>query len=80
MNSVGYFRNYFYDARIHGRQVPKSAQISSSVKIRPVGAELFHASGRTDGRTDMTRQVVAFPNFSSRINIPHHLLYTVYRK
>jgi len=22
------------------------------VKMRPVGGELFHASGRTDGRTD----------------------------
>jgi len=22
------------------------------MKIRPVGAELFHADGRTDGRTD----------------------------
>ena len=26
--------------------------MSYSMKIRPVGAELFHADGRTDGRTD----------------------------
>jgi len=34
--------------------------ISNLMKIRPVGAEVFHA----DGRTDMTKQVVAFCNFS----------------
>ena len=28
--------------------------------IRPVGAELFHA----DGRTDMTKLIVDFPNFA----------------
>jgi hypothetical protein len=33
------------------------------MKIRPVGAELFHA----DRRTDMTKQVVAFRNFA---NVP----------
>ena len=34
------------------------------MKIRPVGAELFHADGRTDGRTDMTKLIVAFHNFA----------------
>ena len=29
----------------------KNTQISNFVKIRPVGAELFHAGGRADGRT-----------------------------
>jgi hypothetical protein len=29
-----------------------------------VGAELFHADGRTDGRTDMTKLIVAFRNFA----------------
>jgi len=33
------------------RQVFKNNQISSLTKIRPVGAELFHADGRTDGQT-----------------------------
>jgi hypothetical protein len=28
----------------------KTAQISSFIKMRPVGAELFHADGQTDGR------------------------------
>jgi hypothetical protein len=30
------------------------------MKIRPVGAELFHA----DGQTDMTKLTVAFRNFA----------------
>jgi len=34
------------------------------MKIRPVEAELFHASRRTDGQTDMTKFLVAFRNFS----------------
>jgi hypothetical protein len=41
------------------------------MKIRPVGAELFHADGRTGrqvGRqTDMTKLIVALPNF---VNAP----------
>jgi hypothetical protein len=31
------------------------------MKIRPVGAELFHA----DGRTDMTKLIVTFLNFAN---------------
>ena len=31
------------------------------MKIRPVGAELFHA----DGRTDMTNLIITFRNFAS---------------
>jgi hypothetical protein len=31
------------------------------MKIRPVGAELFHA----DRRTDMTKLIVAFRNFAN---------------
>jgi len=37
------------------------------VKIRSVGAEIFHADGRTDGqtdgRTDMTKLMAAFRDF-----------------
>jgi hypothetical protein len=33
------------------------------MKIGPVGAELFNADGRTDRRTDVTKQTVAFSNF-----------------
>jgi len=39
----------------------KDPQIPNFMKIRPVGAELFHA----DGRTDMTNLIVAFPNFAN---------------
>ena len=37
----------------------KKSQISSLIKIRPVGAEFFH----TDGQTDVTKLRVAFRNF-----------------
>jgi len=30
------------------------------MKIRSVGAELFHADGQTDGQTDMTKLIVFF--------------------
>ena len=36
-------------------RLSKNPQISNFMKIRPVGAELFHA----DGRTDMTKLIVA---------------------
>jgi len=35
------------------------------MKIRLVEAELFHVDRRTDGRTDMTRPIVAFRNFAN---------------
>jgi hypothetical protein len=38
------------------------------MKIRPVGAEVFHADSRTDGRTnrrtDMKKLIVVFRNFA----------------
>ena len=43
----------------------KNLQISNSMKICQVGAELFHADRRTDGRTDMTKLIVVFRNFSN---------------
>ena len=38
----------------------KNTQVSNFIKIRPVGADLFH----TDGQTDMTKLPVAFRNFA----------------
>jgi hypothetical protein len=35
------------------------------MKIRPVRTELFHADGRRDGRTDMTKLIVALCNFAN---------------
>ena len=34
------------------------------MKIRPAGAELFHADERTDGQTDMKMLIVVFRNFA----------------
>jgi len=42
----------------------KNPLIPNFMKIRPVGAELFHASRRTDGWTDMAKVIVAFRNFA----------------
>jgi len=43
--------------------------MSDFMKIHPVGAELFRAIGRSDGRTDrrenMTKLIVAFRNFAN---------------
>ena len=36
------------------------------MKIRPIGAELFHAEDR---RTDMTKLIAAFHNFANAPNI-----------
>ena len=35
------------------------------MKIRPVGAELFHADAQKDGQTDMTKSIIAFRNFAN---------------
>ena len=48
----------------------KNTHISNLLKIRPIGAELFHdadgrTEGRTDGRTDITKLIVAFRNFAN---------------
>jgi hypothetical protein len=43
----------------------KKAQISSFIKIRPVGAELFHADRQTNGQTDMAKLLVAFLKFAN---------------
>ena len=43
------------------RQSFEKFQISNFIKIRPMGAELFHA----DGHTDITKLIVAFCNFAN---------------
>jgi len=48
------------------------------MKIRPVGAELFYADGRTDGPTDMTKLIVAFYKFANAPKL--HLIFYWYRK
>jgi hypothetical protein len=41
-------------------RLSKKAQISSFLKIRPMGVDLFPANGQTD----MTKLIVAFRNFA----------------
>jgi hypothetical protein len=53
-----------FTQRIFGK-----SQISSFIKIRPVGSELFHA----DKQTDMTKAVVVFAIFRTRLKIGFHL-------
>ena len=43
----------------------KNSQIHV-MKIHPVGAELFHAEGRTDRQTDMKKVIVAFWQYCER--------------
>jgi len=38
--------------------------ILNLMKIRPVGAWLFHAAARTDRQTDLTKIIFAFRNFA----------------
>lgn len=35
------------------------------IKIRPLGADLFHAERETDGRTDMRKLIVTFRSFTN---------------
>ena len=44
------------------------AQISTFMKIRVVGSELFHGDGRTDRKTDVTNPVVPVYNFPNAPN------------
>jgi hypothetical protein len=42
----------------------KKSWVSNVIKIRPVGAELFHADRHVDGWTEMTKLIVAFRNMA----------------
>ena len=44
----------------------KNTYVSNFMKIRPVGAELLHADGRTDRHRDMTKLIVALRTFCFR--------------
>jgi hypothetical protein len=46
---------------VFSQQIFENTKVSNLIKIRPVGAELLHA----DGRTDMTKLIVAFRNFAN---------------
>jgi hypothetical protein len=51
----------FNETWISFNRFSKKAQIPSSIKIRPVGAELFNA----EGQTDMTNIIVAFRSLAN---------------
>jgi hypothetical protein len=56
----------FNETWIFSTDFSRNPQISNLLKIRPLGAEFFHA----DGQTDMTKLIVAFRNFA---NAPENL-------
>jgi len=47
--------------------------MSNFMKIRSVGAELFHADGRTDRQRDVTKLILVFSNFAKASKIQHRL-------
>jgi hypothetical protein len=47
-----------------------------SMKIRPMGAKVFHA----EGRTDMTKLIVAFLNFAKTPKEDKFIKYTMLRE
>ena len=53
----------FNEARFFFNTFSKNKQIPNFVKLRLVGAELFHEGWRTDGQADFTRLIIAFRNF-----------------
>jgi hypothetical protein len=55
------FSTDFDETWIFSTDFSKNTQMSNFMKIRPVGAELFHA----DGRTDMKKLIVVFRNFAN---------------
>ena len=58
-----------FSGRNEKHRFPERSQISNFMKIRPVGAELFHADRQTDRKTDMTKLIVASGIF---LNAPKH--------
>jgi hypothetical protein len=59
-------------------RISKNTQIPNFLIICPVGAELFHADGRTDGRTDTMKLIVALRNFANAPKIDIYLYHGSY--
>ena len=78
-----FFLSDFNETRTFFFKFSKNTQILNFTKIRPVGAELFHADRQTDRQTDMTKLAVAFCSFENApkndcySNLPYALPPTV---
>jgi hypothetical protein len=44
-------------------KISKNPHISNFIQIRPAGANLCHADGRTDGDTETSKVIAVFGNF-----------------
>ena len=66
------------------RQISEKVEISSFIKVRPVGAQLFHADGQTygrmDGWKDMTKLTVSFRSFVNALKHKETVNYALQRK
>jgi len=58
------------------RQFFEKYSIPNFIKIRPVGAELFHA----DRRTEMTKLIVSFRNFANALKYPLPTSHYIYAR
>lgn len=54
-----------YELRSFLDRVKKSTQMSSFIKICPLGTVLFSADARTDGQRHITKLLVAFHNYAN---------------
>jgi len=65
-----YYAHHQLSHMMHG---PTNIELTNFIKIRPVGTELFHADGLTEGQTgrqadtDMTKLIVAFRIFANTL-------------
>jgi hypothetical protein len=59
------FLSGFNKTSIFATDFFKNTQISNFMKISPVGAELFHADGRTDKQRDVKKLIAAIHNFAN---------------
>jgi hypothetical protein len=55
MESARFFCQFLMKLEFSLQSLNKKYQIRNFTKMRPVGAELLHADGRTDTRTEMTK-------------------------
>jgi hypothetical protein len=53
----------------------KNAQISTFMKVRLVGSEMFHVDRERDRRADMTKLRVDFRNFANASNRAQQLFF-----